>query len=83
MQAKRGREDEAQDVICAVFDLSPDDKYVVEEMEAIRAAIALEAQEGAKGYTDVFKKDKLQTRRRVVLAWFGLFMVCGLRWPRM
>lgn len=72
--AKRGREQEAQDVLCAVFDLPPDDEYVLSEMEAIRVAISLEKHEGAEKALSVFKTDILQTRRRVILAWFGLFM---------
>lgn len=39
--AKRGREKEAVEVLCAVFDLQEDDEYVQGEMEAIRAAIAI------------------------------------------
>lgn len=74
VQAKRGREQEAAEVICAVFDLAPNDPYVQEEMAAIRAAISLELQEGAQKYSAVFKDDILKTRRRVILAWFGLFM---------
>ncbi|EME85961.1 uncharacterized protein MYCFIDRAFT_186372 [Pseudocercospora fijiensis CIRAD86] len=72
--AKRGRIEEAVEVICAVWDLQPDDPYVVEEMAAIRAAVALEQSEGAQSTLAVFKNDALQTRRRVILAWFGLFM---------
>ncbi|KAK3073337.1 hypothetical protein LTR53_005185 [Teratosphaeriaceae sp. CCFEE 6253] len=45
--AKKGREEEAAATICAVFDLQPDDPYVLGEMEAIRAAIAIETGEGA------------------------------------
>lgn len=72
--AKRGREQEAVEVLCAVFDLKEDDPYVVGEMEAIRAAIAVEKGEGASTISGLFKKDLLKTRRRVFLAWFGLFM---------
>ena len=72
--AKRGRLDEALEVICAINDLPQDDPYVVSEMESIRQVIALEQEEGAQKWTSVFKKDVLQTRRRVGLAWFGLFM---------
>ncbi|PIB00072.1 Sugar transporter STL1 [Cercospora beticola] len=72
--AKRGREDEAAEVICAVWDLKPDDPYVIEEMAVIRAAVALERREGGQSYMSVFKPDALQTPRRVALAWFGLFM---------
>jgi hypothetical protein len=72
--AKRGRMDEALEVICAINDLPPDDPYVVSEMESIRQVLALEQNEGTQKWTSVFKKDVLQTRRRVGLAWFGLFM---------
>ena len=71
--AKRGRYDEAVEVLCAVHDLQPDDPYVVSEMDAIRAAIAIEGKDAAK-IRSLFKSDILQTRRRVVLAWLGLFM---------
>ena len=61
-------------MLCAVHDLPPDDEYIVSEMEAIRMAIELETAEGASSTFSVFRKDVLQTRRRVMLAWFGLFM---------
>lgn len=72
--AKRGREKEAIEVLCTVFDLPEDDDYIVGEIEAIRAAIAIEQGQGAQKWTGLFKKDILQTRWRVFLAWFGLFM---------
>ncbi len=68
---KKGREKEAIEVLCAVFNTEEDDPYIISEMEGIRAAIAVES---GKGYLSVFKKDILQTRWRVFLAWFGLFM---------
>lgn len=61
-------------MICAVHDLKPDDPYVVEEMDAIRANIEMEIQEGNSKLASVFKNDHLQTRRRVILAYFALFM---------
>ena len=70
--AKRGGEQEARDVFCAVFDLPPDDPYIEGEMAAIKAAIAIDAEQ--KSVFKLFKKDLLQTRWRVLLAWFGLFM---------
>lgn len=72
--AKKGREKEAIEALCAVFDLQEDDPYVQGEMEAIRAAIAIETGQGAGKISSLFKNDILQTRRRVILAWFGLFM---------
>ena len=70
--ARRGRWEEAIEVLCAVHDLEPNDPFVVGEIEAIRAAISLE--KGSKSYTALFKKDALQTRKRVFLAWLGLTM---------
>ena len=70
--AKRGREEEAIEALCAVHDLQPTDPYIQGEIEAIRAAIAIES--GSKKMSALFKSDILQTRRRVILAWFGLFM---------
>ena len=60
--AKRGREKEAIEVLCNVFDLPEDDPYIVGEIEAIRAAIAIEQHSGAQGASALFKKDILQTR---------------------
>ena len=71
---KRGRKDETLEVLCAVHDLPHDDEYIVTEMESIRMAVELEQQEGTESVFAVFKKDILQTRKRVMLAWFGLFM---------
>lgn len=71
---KRNRDEEAIEVLCAVYDLMPDDPYVRSEMAAIRKAIDLERAEGASKILGLFRSDRLQTRRRVALAWFGLFM---------
>ena len=43
-------------------------------MESIKFAVELEQGEGAQKITAIFKNDILMTRRRVMLAWFGLFM---------
>lgn len=71
---KKGRDKEAIEVLCAVFDLNEDDEYVRGEIEAIHAAIAVEAGQGSGKISSLFKKDILQTRWRIFLAWFGLFM---------
>jgi len=54
--AKRGREEEAAQVLCDVFDLQRHDPYVLGEMDAIRAAIAIETGEGAGKALSIFKK---------------------------
>ena len=71
---KRGREDEAIEVLCQVFDLSPNDEYIQIEMRSIRQAIEIEKSVGAQNLVALFKSDKLKTRRRVILAYLGLFM---------
>ncbi|KAK4553052.1 hypothetical protein LTR86_009976 [Recurvomyces mirabilis] len=71
--AKKGRTDEAIDVLCRVYDLPPDDEYVQSEIRSIQQVIALESHESAQSWTSIFKNDALKTRRRVILAWFGLF----------
>ena len=70
---KRGRDEEALQVLCRIFDLPPDDEYIQSEMAAIREAVSIETVEGASKVTSLFKKDKVRTRRRVALAYMGLF----------
>lgn len=70
--AKKGRLNEAVEVLCAVHDLQPDDEFIVGEIEAIQAALQIES--GVKSNRALFKKDILQTRKRVFLAYMGLFM---------
>ncbi|KAF2178797.1 general substrate transporter [Zopfia rhizophila CBS 207.26] len=72
--AARGREEEAIEVLCAVFDRDRNDPFIVEQIEGIREAIAIETRAGAQKISGLFKDGKLKTRRRVILAWFGLFM---------
>jgi MFS family permease len=71
---KRGREQEAIDVLCAVFDREESDPFIQEQVEQIREAIAIEKRAGAQNISGLFKSDRIRTRRRVILAWFGLFM---------
>jgi len=71
---KKGRTQEAVEVLCHVFDMQPDDEYIRTEMEGIHAAVNMEKQEDRGGIFSCFKADALQTRWRIFLAWFGLFM---------
>lgn len=57
--AKRDREEEAVEALCALFDLEKDDPYVVGEIEAIHVAIAIDIGEGAQKVLALFKLDKL------------------------
>ncbi|KAJ9616718.1 hypothetical protein H2200_000437 [Cladophialophora chaetospira] len=69
---KRGREEEAIEVLCAVFDLPRDDPYIVSEVRAIKQAVSIES--STRSHRALFKNDRLKTRRRVLLAYFVLFM---------
>jgi MFS family permease len=72
--ANRGREAEAIEVLCAVFDREANDPFIVEQIEDIREAISVERLAGASKISGLFKNDRIKTRRRVILAWFMLFM---------
>ncbi|KAL9622743.1 MAG: hypothetical protein Q9160_002861 [Pyrenula sp. 1 TL-2023] len=71
---KRGREAEAIEVMCQTFDLMPEDEYIKSEMRNIRHAIEIETKAGAQSLMSLFRADELKTRRRVILAYVGLFM---------
>lgn len=59
-------------MLCEVFDLPETDEYIQSEIQAIKFALAQEST--VKSHRALFKKDKLHTRRRVLLAYFALFM---------
>lgn len=70
-----GRREEALEALCAVHNLSPNDEYIVSEMEAIERAIALEGDQlNVHSLASVFKKDEVRTRYRILLAWGMQFM---------
>ncbi|PKS11002.1 hypothetical protein jhhlp_002761 [Lomentospora prolificans] len=71
----QGREQEAMDVLCRVYDLEPTDKYIMEERNAILAAIEMESQSTKnKSFWSIFKNDEVKTGYRVLLAWGIQFM---------
>ena len=59
-------------MLCQVFDLPRDDPYITSEVAAIKNALSVES--GVTSHRALFRKDKIHTRRRVMLAYFGLFM---------
>ncbi|KAJ9624350.1 hypothetical protein H2204_010906 [Knufia peltigerae] len=69
---KKGREEEAIQVLCAVFDLPETDPYIMSEVANIKHALAVES--GVQSHRALFRNDKLKTRRRIILAYFSLFM---------
>lgn len=71
---KHGRGEEAIEVLCAVYDLPRDDDYIVSETRNILHAIEIEKAGGSNKIPNLFRNDRLKTGRRVLLAWFALFM---------
>lgn len=72
---QHGREDEAMTVLCAVYDKEPTDEYIINERNAIASAIELELSENKpRNFFNIFRSDRVKTRRRVLLAWFVQFM---------
>ncbi|KAG7047331.1 hexose carrier protein [Colletotrichum scovillei] len=72
---KHGREQEAVQVLCDVFDKEPTDEYIRAEVHAIHHAIELEAAENkSSSWISIFKNDRLRTGHRVLLAWGAQFM---------
>jgi sugar porter (SP) family MFS transporter len=70
-----GREEEAVEVLCAVYDKDRTDTYIVEERAAILRAIELDhSAEQKSSLWTMFKRDDVRTRHRVLLAWGMQFM---------
>jgi MFS family permease len=64
---ERGRIDEAVDVMCQVYGTGPDDEYIVKEKAEIFESLERE-REAPFSWLNVFKKDRVQTGRRVLLS---------------
>lgn len=71
---ERGRTEEALDILCRVYDRPAEDKKIQREQGDILEAIALEREQGQYRWRDLFKRDRLQTGRRVLLAYGMQFM---------
>ncbi|KAI8282389.1 Sugar transporter STL1 [Colletotrichum sp. SAR 10_98] len=72
---KHGREQEAVQVLCDVFDKDPTDDYIRAEVYSIHHAIELEASEKTQSsFMSIFKNDRVKTGQRVLLAWGAQFM---------
>lgn len=65
-----GREEEAVQVLCAVFDKLPTDESILAEKTAILRAIEIESDaQRNSSFMALFKADKVRTRYRLFLAW--------------
>jgi hypothetical protein len=70
---QKGLNDEAVAVMCQVYNVQPNDEYVMNEKAAIIHALAVE-NENPFQWSKIYKKDKVQTGWRLFLACLVLFM---------
>lgn len=65
-----GRHEEAMAVLTSVYDKAHNDPSIVEEKNAILAAIELEEREvNVRSFLTIFKRDGVRTRYRILLGW--------------
>lgn len=71
---KEGRSEEALQILCDVYDRTPDDPKIAKEQKDVLDALALERIHGEYKWSQLFKRDEVQTGRRVLLAYGMQFM---------
>ena len=71
---KFGRNDEALKVLCDVYDGTPDDEKIAREQDDIIEALETEREAGEYKWSQLFKRDEVQTGKRVALAYGMQFM---------
>ncbi|KAK5099963.1 hypothetical protein LTS08_005678 [Lithohypha guttulata] len=71
---QKGRKDEALQILCKVYDAPPDDPKVRREENDILETIELEREQGEYQWRNILKRDRVQTGRRVLLAYGMQFM---------
>ncbi|KAH6657243.1 putative Myo-inositol transporter 1 [Truncatella angustata] len=71
---KHGRNQEALDVLCQVYERPPDHPKIVKEQNDVLDALKVEQEHGEYKWSQLFKKDEVQTGRRVFLAYGMQFM---------
>lgn len=64
-----GKHAEALDVLCKVYDLPPDDAKIRKEEAEILATLKVEREHGEYRWSQLLKRDEVQTGRRVLLAY--------------
>ncbi|EME78934.1 uncharacterized protein MYCFIDRAFT_179012 [Pseudocercospora fijiensis CIRAD86] len=69
-----GRNEEAMQVMCDVWGTGAEGEKVSKMQDEILAALDLERKHGEYRWRDIFKRDDVQTGRRVLLAWGMQFM---------
>ncbi|OAK96880.1 putative Myo-inositol transporter 1 [Phaeosphaeriaceae sp. SRC1lsM3a] len=71
---KHGRHEEALQILCDVYDGSPSDPKIEKENREVLEALKVEEEHGEYRWSQLLKKDRVQTGRRVLLAYGMQFM---------
>ena len=66
---KHGRSEEALAILCDVYDGTPNDPKIAKENSEILEALKVEQEHGEYKWSQLLKRDKVQTGRRVLLAY--------------
>ncbi len=61
-------------VLCDVYDKTPDDEKISREAEEILEALELETAHGEYKWREILKRDEVQTGKRALLAYGMQFM---------
>jgi MFS family permease len=69
-----GRQEEALQILCDVYDGTPDDPKIEKENREVLEALQVEREHGEYKWSQLLKKDRVQTGRRVLLAYGAQFM---------
>lgn len=64
-----GQEQEAIEVLCAVYDRQPEDEYIITERRAILSAIELGDSVNMQSFWKIFRNDEVKMSQGVLLAW--------------
>ncbi len=71
---RHGRKEEALQILCDVYNRSPDHPKIQMEQNEIFEAIAMETENGEYQWTQILRRDEVQTGKRVLLAYGMQFM---------
>ncbi|WOO83056.1 Sugar transporter STL1 [Vanrija pseudolonga] len=69
-----GRDSEALQILCDVYGHSADHPMIVKEQTEVLDALRVEKEHGEYKWSQIFKRDEVQTGRRVLLAYGMQFM---------
>jgi hypothetical protein len=70
----KGSKDEALQILCDVYDRTPDHPKIVLEQNEILETLAMEREHGEYKWRNILVRDNVQTGRRVLLAYGMQFM---------